>query len=85
MSAQTNNASRRKSRAAAAIRHKQDFGKKSETMMSPRQPRPDGQNPIARKSSRINAAQPWLCAAGRASAFLVAHHRNEHLLSAVYD
>jgi hypothetical protein len=44
----------------AAIRHKQDFGKKSETMMSPRQPRPDGQNPIARKENPPNAAQPWL-------------------------
>src|ERR1700683_767853 len=41
-------------------RHKPDFGGKSETIASPRQHRPEGQNPIASSGKRKNAAQPGL-------------------------
>jgi hypothetical protein len=46
-------------------RHKPDFGKESEAgkskaILSARQHRPEGPNPIAFKASRRNAAQPRL-------------------------
>jgi hypothetical protein len=46
-------------------RHKPDFGKESEAgkskaILSARQHRPEGPNPIACKASRKNAAQPRL-------------------------
>ena len=46
-------------------RHKPDFGKRSEAgkskaILSARQHRPDGPNPIACKASRKNTAQPRL-------------------------
>jgi hypothetical protein len=46
-------------------RHKPDFGKRSEAgkskaILSARQHRPEGPNPIATKASRRNAAQPRL-------------------------
>jgi hypothetical protein len=46
-------------------RHKPDFGGKSEAgkseaIVSARQHRPEGQNPIATTASRRNAAQAWL-------------------------
>jgi hypothetical protein len=46
-------------------RHKPNFGGKSEAgkseaILSARQHRPDGQNPIALPASRKNAAQAWL-------------------------
>jgi len=46
-------------------RHKPDFGEESEAgkskaILSARQHRPEGQNPIAREASRKNAAQPRL-------------------------
>jgi hypothetical protein len=46
-------------------RHKADFGGKSEAgkseaIVSARQHRPDGQNPIAVPASLKNAAQAWL-------------------------
>jgi hypothetical protein len=49
-----------------STRHKPDFGGKSEAgkseaILSARQHRPEGQNPIAPPASRKNAAQAWLC------------------------
>jgi hypothetical protein len=46
-------------------RHKPNFGEKSEAgksvaIVSARQHRPEGQNPIALTASRRNAAQAWL-------------------------
>jgi hypothetical protein len=46
-------------------RHKPNFGGKSEAgksvaIVSARQHRPEGQNPIARVASRRNTAQAWL-------------------------
>jgi hypothetical protein len=48
-----------------STRHKPDFGGKSEAgkseaIVSARQHRPEGQNPIAAITSRRNAAQAWL-------------------------
>jgi len=47
-----------------AMRHKPDFGGKSETIVSPshrqRQHRPEGPNPIAQQNKPTNAAQAWL-------------------------
>jgi len=44
----------------AAIRATNEFWGKSETIMSTRQYRPDGQNPIAPGGSPMNTAQAWL-------------------------
>jgi len=44
----------------AAIRATNEFWGKSETIMSTRQYRPEGQNPIAPGGSSTNAAQAWL-------------------------
>jgi hypothetical protein len=48
-----------------STRHKPDFGEeseagKSEAILSARQHRPEGQNPIAVTASPRNAAQAWL-------------------------
>jgi hypothetical protein len=48
-----------------STRHKPDFGGKSEAgkseaILSARQHRPEGQNPIALPASKKNAAQAWL-------------------------
>jgi hypothetical protein len=55
-----------------STRHKPDFGGKSEAgkseaIVSARQHRPEGQNPIARVASSRNAAQAWLRTKARRS------------------
>jgi hypothetical protein len=55
-----------------STRHKPDFGGKSEAgkseaIVSARQHRPEGQNPIASVTSRRNTAQAWLRGKARRS------------------
>jgi hypothetical protein len=55
-----------------STRHKPDFGGKSEAgkseaIVSARQHRPEGQNPIASVASSRNAAQAWLRTKARRS------------------
>jgi hypothetical protein len=72
-----------------STRHKPDFGGKSEAgkseaILSARQHRPEGQNPIALTASRRNTAQAWLGqsmiwkSGHRLSAKIMHHQRPQH-------
>jgi hypothetical protein len=47
-------------RADCSSRHKRDLGKSETIDVAKDSPRPESQNPIAKKKKPINAAQAWL-------------------------